>query len=177
MLNRTAAGGLLTLNLKTLMWASILSVSRFLLGIAVFYEILHRKWFESSILIGLGAVTDFLDGWIARNFNQKTDIGAHLDHIGDKFFVLLSLVAFYITGKVELLPLLLLAVREISITLLRFYGLASSVSFFGKVKTTVEFSALIVLPYQSEIGNLLLWVSIFLAYLSALLYIKKPVAG
>jgi len=98
-----------------------------------------------------------------------------LDHIGDKFFVLLVLTGFYISGKVEILPLILLAIREISITLLRFYNLASPVSFLGKLKTTLEFLSLTVLCYSKEWGNLLLWSSIFLAYLSAFLYIRKPV--
>jgi len=98
-----------------------------------------------------------------------------LDHIGDKFFVLLVLTGFYISGKVEILPLILLAIREISITLLRFYNLASPVSFLGKLKTTWEFLSLTVLCYSKELGNLLLWSSIFLAYLSAFLYIRKPV--
>jgi CDP-diacylglycerol--glycerol-3-phosphate 3-phosphatidyltransferase len=147
----------------------------FFLGIFTFYEIYYqKKYVLSAYLIVLGALTDFLDGWIARNFKQKTRLGAQLDHIGDKFFVLLVLFAFYLTKRVEFLPLLLLTIREIGITLLRFYGLASSVSFLGKIKTTVEFLALFFLCTEPFIGKILLWLSVFLAYLSGFMYIKLP---
>ena len=157
------------------MFASLLSLSRFALAVIVFYDIFHRHYITASIYIVFGALTDFLDGWIARNFGQKTRIGAHLDHIGDKFFVLLTLTAFFLSGVIGFLPLLLLAVREISITLLRFYGLASSVNGLGKIKTTAEFFSLITLCYDPYLGNILLWVSVILAYLSAVFYIKLPV--
>ena len=157
------------------MVATFLSVSRFFLATLIFYEIYYqKKYLLSAFLIIIGAITDFLDGWIARNFKQKTQLGAQLDHIGDKFFVLLALLALYLTHRVELLPLLLLAVREIGITLLRFYGFASSVGTWGKVKTTVEFLALFFLCAEPFLGEILLWFAVFLAYLSGFLYLKIP---
>ncbi len=158
------------------MLASLLTLSRFVLALWVFYTVVQQgRYSFASFLIGVGAITDFLDGWVARRFNQKSSLGAQLDHIGDKFFVLVVLTAFYLTGRVELLPVLLLAVREILIALLRFYGLAGGVNGFGKLKTAVEFLALLLLCYSPFWGNLLLWLAVLLAYLSAFLYIKNPV--
>jgi len=157
------------------MIASLLSLSRFPLALLVFYEVaVAGSGMAAAFLILLGTLTDFLDGWVARNFGQKTRIGAHLDHIGDKFFVLLTLTAFYLKGDVGFLPLLLLAFREISITLLRFYGLVGSVNGLGKLKTTVEFLSLVTLCLEPNLGKALLWVAVFLAYLSAVFYIKRP---
>ncbi len=156
------------------MWASVLTISRIVLAFSIFNEIIQHNWFLASLLIFLGSLTDFFDGWIARQFNQKTKVGAHLDHISDKIFVLLSLYAFYLTGKVEITPLILLAFREISITILRFYSFASPVGFLGKIKTTLEFISLIFLCYSTNLGNVLLWISIVIAYFSAFIYIWKP---
>jgi len=156
------------------MWASVITLTRIVLTFIIFYEIIQHHWFLASLLIFVGALTDFFDGWIARKFNQKTSLGAHLDHISDKIFVLVSLYAFYLTGRIEITPLILLAFREISITILRFYNFASPVGFLGKVKATLEFISLIFLCYSIDIGNSLLWISILIAYFSAFLYIWKP---
>ena len=157
------------------MFASLLTLSRFLLALWVFHEVVQQgRYSFASFLIAMGALTDFLDGWVARRFGQSSRLGAHLDHIGDKFFVVVVFTAFDLTGRVDFLPLMLLAVREVLIALFRFYGLAGAVNGFGKVKTAAEFAALLLLCYNPFWGNLLLWVAVFLAYCSAVLYLKKP---
>jgi len=157
------------------MVASGISLLRFLLALITFYEILENKFKTALVLTIVAALTDFFDGWIARKFNQKTEIGAHLDHIGDKVFVLTSLVALYIENVVGILPLSLLLLREVGITILRFQGLASSVNYLGKLKTTLEFLALVLLYVEPKLGNFALWLAIFVAYLSAYFYINKPI--
>ena len=157
------------------MFASLLTLLRFLLAFPVFYAIYTGKELLAVALISAGAITDFLDGWVARRFAQSSRLGAQLDHIGDKLFVLLTLTAFYLSGEIEFLSLLLLAVREILITLFRFYGLAGSVNGWGKLKTLTEFLSLLFLCVEPAVGKVLLWVSVILAYLSAALYIGKPV--
>ena len=157
------------------MVASMLSLSRFFLALWAFYEItnLHRCTF-AAILFALGALSDFLDGWVARNFKQKSQLGAHLDHIGDKFIVLGGLFALYLVGRVDLFPFLLLGFRELLITFLRLNNIVGRVNLLGKLKTSAEFAALVVLCLEPFWGELLLWVAVFLAYLSALVYIAKP---
>ncbi len=157
------------------MLASLLSLSRFPIALMVFYLIAEKKFFAASFAIALGALTDFLDGLVARRRKQESRIGAQLDHIGDKFFVLTVLFALYLVERVELIPLLLLAFREVSVSFLRFYGLAQPTNFLGKLKTTFEFISLFVLCLEPQVGRFLLWVSVVLAYLSAVLYIRKPV--
>ena len=157
------------------MVASLLSLSRFVLALLIFYEILHQENYRlASILILLAALTDFLDGFVARKFERETPIGAHLDHVSDKFFVLLVLTALLFKGRVEAIQLFLIAFREIGITLLRFYGLAGAVNRWGKLKTVTEFAALFLLCLFPFGGYLLLWVAVILAYLSAFFYLKKP---
>jgi len=158
------------------MLASALSLLRFLLALLTFHAILQNKFKIALALIVLAALTDFLDGWVARKLNQKTEIGAHLDHIGDKVFVLIALVAFYMKSFVGFLPLFLLLLREVAITLLRFQGLAAPVNYIGKLKTVVEFFSLTFLCVDPKLGNFLLWLSVLLAYLSAYLYVSRPIS-
>jgi CDP-diacylglycerol--glycerol-3-phosphate 3-phosphatidyltransferase len=159
------------------MVASGLSFLRFILALITFYEIVEGKFKTALVLTIIAALTDFFDGWIARKFNQKTEIGAHLDHIGDKVFVLTTLVAFYLKNTVGILPLSLLLVREIGITVLRFQGLASPVNHLGKLKTTLEFLSLVLLCIEPKLGNIVLWIAVFAAYLSAYFYINRPITA
>jgi len=157
------------------MVASLLSISRFFLAIWAFYEIVNQqRYFLSAVIFSLGALSDFLDGWVARRFGQKTRIGAELDHLSDKFLVLSGLFALYLVGRVEFLPFILLAIRELFIAFLRFNNLVGGVNFLGKLKTSFEFAALIALCLLPFVGIFLLWVAVFIAYLSALVYITKP---
>lgn len=160
------------------MVASLLSFSRFIFAFLVFYEIIYQEnYYLASFLIILASFSDFLDGFVARHLEQETQVGAHLDHISDKVFVILVLVAFFSEGRVGLVQLSLIAFREIAITFLRFYGFAGPVNFLGKLKTVVEFFALFLLCFNPLLGNLLLWIAIFLAYISAFFYFKRPVTS
>ncbi len=153
------------------MFPSLLTFLRLLLAFLAFNEIVHKKFLSGFFIVLIGALTDFLDGFTARRFGQTSKFGAHLDHITDKIFVLSVLYAFVLNGSVSHFLFYLLAFREVAITLLRFYGLASSVNLLGKWKTTLEFVALLTLCVDVELGNLLLWISLFAAYLSAFLYV------
>jgi len=156
------------------MLASTVTLSRVILAFLAFHDILHKKLLSAAVYIAAGALTDFLDGFIARKFGQKTRLGAHLDHLVDKFFVLLVLWAFVIEGEVSHWIFYPLALREVGIVLLRFYGFAAPVNNLGKIKTTVEFVALLTLCWEPFLGNLLLGTALLLAYLSAYEYVRKP---
>ncbi|RTZ59703.1 MAG: hypothetical protein DSZ31_03425 [Gammaproteobacteria bacterium] len=158
------------------MVASLLSLSRFIFAFLIFYEILYQEnYYFASFLIILASLSDFLDGFVARHFERETPVGAQLDHISDKVFVLLVLVAFFSKSRVEPIQLSLIAFREIGITFLRFYGFAGPVNVLGKLKTVTEFLALFLLCFHPLLGNLFLWFAIFLAYISAFFYLRRPV--
>lgn len=133
----------------------------------------------------LAALTDFLDGWVARHFNQETPLGKFLDPVADKLIVICAL--FLITAAYQTwwitLAALMIALREITVASLREW-LAQArartlpVSFWGKLKTTTQLLALTVLLTQAELtsswgvlGGLLLWLAAGLALLSLGQYI------
>ena len=96
------------------------------------------------------AITDFLDGRIARLFNQRSEFGKFADPLADKLLVAAALLAF--TGIPETgIPLwmvLLLLGREIGITLLRLWAIHRKTSMetsrFGKCKTASQMVTIIV---------------------------------
>ncbi len=110
-------------------------------------------YLASAALFGLAALTDWLDGYLARKWGEETDFGAFLDPVADKLLVVIVLVlliqkypSFWITTAGTII-----IGREIIVTALREWmaelGKRASikVSMLGKVKTTVQMTALIVL--------------------------------
>lgn len=107
----------------------------------------------SAALFSIAAITDFLDGYLARKWNQETRFGAFLDPVADKLLVIVALVlivdkygGFWIT-----MASLIIICRELIITALREWmaecGKRSSVavSNLGKWKTTAQITAIIML--------------------------------
>lgn len=112
-----------------------------------------------TALFGLAALTDWLDGYLARRLDQTSAFGAFLDPVADKLIVAAALVLL-----VQAIPTPLMAIaaviiigREIAISALREWmaQLGSrgkvAVSMIGKVKTTAQMTALLLLLYRDPI--------------------------
>ncbi|SFH48097.1 CDP-diacylglycerol--glycerol-3-phosphate 3-phosphatidyltransferase [Modicisalibacter xianhensis] len=107
----------------------------------------------TAALFGLAAITDWLDGYLARRWDQSTPFGAFLDPVADKVMVAVAL-ALLIERYESIwltLPALVIIGREIVISALREWmaemGKRGSVavSWVGKVKTTLQMIALLLL--------------------------------
>ena len=132
----------------------------------------------------ISSLTDFLDGYLARSFNQSSKLGKILDPIADKLLVtcsLLSLVSNNIIQEINILAATLIIIREIFISGLREYARGNSltVSFLAKVKTFTQFIAIIllipsgILELNSQfIGLTFLWVSAILSLFTAYQYVR-----
>ena len=87
------------------------------------------------------ALTDWLDGWLARKLNQVSSFGAFLDPVADKFLVCASLLILVWLHRVDTLVALVIIGREIAISALREWmavlgrGKSVAVAFIGKLKT------------------------------------------
>lgn len=88
------------------------------------------------------SITDFFDGYIARKKNIVTVFGSFLDPIADKFLVISSLIMLLALGRVHVLIVLVLVLREMYITALRLLamekGLSVPVGTLGKWKTATQ---------------------------------------
>ena len=132
----------------------------------------------------ISSLTDFLDGYLARSFNQSSKLGKILDPIADKLLVtssLLSLVSNNIIQEINILAATLIIIREIFISGLREYarGYSLTVSFLAKVKTFTQFIAIILLIPSGIlelnfqfIGLTFLWVSAILSLFTAYQYVR-----
>ena len=130
----------------------------------------------ATVIFTVAAVTDWLDGWLARRLDQISAFGAFLDPVADKLMVAAALITLVQLERVDAIIALIIIGREITISALREWmaqiGEAKSVavSFFGKIKTASQMLAIPLLLYHDNVGPLRSQqVGTWLIYLAALL--------
>lgn len=152
----------------------------------VFYLPFQSSHLIAAIIFAIAAITDWLDGYLARNLKQTSALGAFLDPVADKLIVSVALVMLVSELAWLTIPAAIIVAREIIISALREWmaelGKRASVavSWLGKVKTTVQMIALIVLLYCRRgdsswiliLGYLLLYLAAALTVWSMFLYIR-----
>ena len=112
-------------------------------------------WLALGVFI-LASVTDFIDGYIARNYNQVTDLGKFLDPLADKLLTIAAMVMFCEWKMMPAWALMLVLAREFAVTGLRLIavgkGKVIAAGWSGKVKTAstmVGLCALMAFPTLS----------------------------
>ncbi len=143
----------------------------------------------------LAAVTDWLDGYLARKLNQSSAFGAFLDPVADKLMVAAALILIVansslrpslLSGPLFSVVVLIIIGREIAVSALREWmaelGKRKSiaVSYIGKFKTGAQMVAILLLLYAhpiaglpaSRIGEILLYVAALLTLWSMGIYLK-----
>jgi cardiolipin synthase len=172
-----------------LTWLRILLIPLF---VGIFY--FEKSWVSgpnqnlvATIIFTAAAVTDWLDGWLARRWNQTSAFGAFLDPVADKLMVAAALIVLVNLDRVHPFPAIIIIGREIAISALREWmaqlGQSKSVAvaFVGKVKTTVQMIAIILLllyeplvPGVSTplVGTLCIWAATVLTLWSMAHYLR-----
>ena len=136
----------------------------------------------------LAAVTDWLDGYLARRLNQMSAFGAFLDPVADKLIVAGALIVLLQLDRVDALVGMIVIGREIAISALREWmakvGAAKSVAvaFIGKLKTVSQMVAIPLLLYHETLlglvdcqwlGTVLINIAAVLTVVSMLYYLRK----
>lgn len=146
----------------------------------------HVKNVLACIMFVIAATTDALDGYIARNYNMATQMGAFLDSVADKLVVCSAIVVLLAFDRVDMIIALIIVGREITITALREWmakiGAAAivKVNWFGKVKTIAQMVAIPMLLYWepvfgidvATIGKVLIYIAAILTLYSAFVYMS-----
>ena len=105
-------------------------------------------WLSLAVLI-VASLTDFVDGYIARKFNQITDFGKFLDPLADKLLTISAMVMFCQWGVFPAWALVLVLTREFGVTGLRLVAVGKgnviAAGFSGKVKTASTMIGLCVM--------------------------------
>ncbi len=174
---------------------NILTIFRIVLipvFVVLFYLPLPWSHLATTLVFGVAAATDWLDGYLARRLGDTSAFGAFLDPVADKLMVATALVLIVdnnpsaLPGVWLALPAAVIVGREITISALREWmaevgaSAAVAVSMVGKIKTTAQMAALLLLLYREPIGSLstvdiglaLLYVSAALTLWSMILYLK-----
>jgi len=141
-----------------------------------------------AALFALAAVTDWLDGYLARRMGLVSPIGAFLDPVADKLMVAAALVLLVQADPTPWLavPAVVIIGREITVSALREWmaelGARArvAVSVVGKFKTAAQMVAVILLLYRDDVlgipvyqvGFVLLYVSVILTLWSMTVYIR-----
>lgn len=121
--------------------------------VILFYLPVGWNHFATAATFALAGFTDWLDGWVARRYNQTTALGAFLDPVADKLMVAVSLILL-VEEHASLwlsIPALVIVSREIVISALREWMAALgnrtkvAVSWIGKVKTSAQMLAILLL--------------------------------
>ena len=138
------------------------------------------------------AVTDWLDGYLARKWNQTTSFGAFLDPVADKLMVAAALIVLVHFTRIDAIVALIIIGREITISALREWmaqiGQAKSVAvnIFGKVKTVAQLVAIPFLLYDDRlfglfqtqlVGYWLIWGAALITLLSMGVYLKAALVA
>ena len=145
----------------------------------------------TTVIFVIAGITDWLDGYLARRWNQTSAFGAFLDPVADKLMVAAALIVLVEFGRVGAIVSLIIIGREVAVSALREWmageGQSSSVgvAMIGKVKTAVQMVAISFLLYWDNIhlgsfgvfktqiaGNILIVIAAFLTLLSMAYYIK-----
>ena len=143
----------------------------------------HPSWcdFWAAVIFTLASITDFFDGYIARNFNAVSKLGEILDPLADKMLVLAGFLGLMMIGRANPWAIYIILVREFFITGLRIQmateGKKVAASMFGKVKTIAQMGAIGFLLMNWWGGEFLLWLALFLTVYSAFDYIKTYFKG
>ena len=139
-----------------------------------------------SAVFALAAITDWLDGYYARKWNQTSAFGAFLDPVADKLMVAAALIMLVEFDRVGAVVAFIIIGREIAISALREWmaGLGQrgsvAVATIGKVKTVVQMIAILFLLYFdpigainiSFIGQVLIQIAAILTLVSMAYYLK-----
>jgi CDP-diacylglycerol--glycerol-3-phosphate 3-phosphatidyltransferase len=156
--------------------------------VLVFYAPFRGANIAASAIFIAAALTDWLDGWIARKYGLHSAFGEFLDPVADKLMVAVTL--FLIVQDNPTVPLAMMSAvivgREISISALREWMAEIGerarvrVAGVGKVKTIAQLISIVVLLYQKDldgvglfhVGEVLLGVAAALTIWSAYVYLR-----
>jgi len=168
---------------------TIITISRIVI-IIPFILIAPGNPFLGAIIFSIAAITDYLDGHIARKTGQVTKFGILLDPIADKLLVISALILFVDMGMIPSWIAIVIIAREFIVTGLRVVALSKDIvipaEMGGKIKVTAQIASIIVL-FMNEtllgfvlaikefidlyaVGITLLWIALVLGIISGVQY-------
>lgn len=167
----------------------------------ILWQGLAHRFLIATIVFSIAAITDAIDGKLARKNNQITNFGKLLDPIADKVLTTAALLAFMTMGLCNIWIVMIVLTREFAIASIRMIAASNGVvipaNIWGKIKTVSQMTFTIVIMLMCEIdyiirdvlnssaldklpefinlstvSNSLLWITAILTIISGVIYIK-----
>ena len=148
----------------------------------------EAKNITATAVFIVAAISDWLDGYLARKLNQMSAFGAFLDPVADKLVVVGALIVLLKLGRVDMVVALIIIGRELAISALREWmatlgqGKSVAVAFIGKLKTVLQMVAIPMLLFDDHLfgiidcyvlGTLMIYVAAVLTVVSMLYYLRR----
>lgn len=158
---------------------TILRVLMIPLFMAVLYLGIPGANYWALVIFALASLTDTLDGYIARHYNQVTDFGKFMDPLADKCLVTAAMAWFVEVGQMPAWALLVVLIREFAVSGLRMVasdqGRVIAAGWSGKVKTasTMVCIVLMLLPIPTPVNTLCVAVIVLTTIYSGVEYFMK----
>lgn len=159
----------------------LLSLARIPLA-AIFPAVVGDPRAALAVIL-LSGVTDLLDGWWARRFHQTTDLGALLDGVTDKVFVLAVALTLALTGRLSPLEVLLLGTRDLGELVILAIALSRSdarmrheaqrADLYGKATTLLQFAAVVLALFGHPARATVAWAAGALGAFTAVHYARR----
>lgn len=165
-----------------------LTIARMILSVLfLVFVLLPDTWAKivALVLFVAGAISDKIDGKWARDKKLVTDLGAFLDPLADKMLINLAFLALVAEAIVPVWVFAIILVRDFAVDGMRMMmarnGVTIAASFYGKLKTTVQMIALIILllnlainiDFFAIVGNIALYLALALTIFSGCDYLAK----
>ena len=141
-----------------------------ILALPLFLALLYFTppiWAAACFL--LLALSDAVDGILARALGEVTDLGKFLDPLADKLLVITALIALIDLRNVPVLPVILIVARDLLVSA----GRTTGASIWGKIKTVFQIIAVVMLILSWPYALVVLWFAVFLSLISGVDYFVR----
>jgi len=158
--------------------ASVITLSRIFL-IPVFMALVLTRTGEiwALVVFIIAALTDGLDGYVARARKEITKFGQLMDPIADKLLISSALIALVELGTISSWVVMIILGREFAVSGLRMVvateGIVLPASFLGKLKTVSQIVAIVALLLDVPGASVLLWIAAAITVVSGIDYFFK----
>ena len=137
------------------------------------------------VCFSLAAITDMIDGHLARKNKQVTDFGAFLDPLADKMLINLTFLALVVLNIMPLWMFAVILIRDFAVDGMRMMaakkGTVIPANIFGKLKTTIQMITIITILLNRILNfeplaitnTILLYIVVFLTILSGAIYLFR----
>lgn len=142
-----------------------------------FFSTIHYGLEISIVIFLLSGLTDIMDGYIARKYNQITKLGMVLDPLADKLMLITVLVSVTLSNNIPVWIISIVTFKEIlmiigAFSLLKENNVVVPANIFGKLSTLLAYIAIIAVLFELPFNRQILYAYVAVTILALVVYLK-----